>query len=240
MEGHCFDALTGVTSLAHLRLDEAAVLPDSLHQLTWLRSLHISALERMEGGLMVGLEQALPALQRLTALALMGVPPWRPGLMGALGGLPRLQRLAVCHEWEGYGGRSGRGTLPPADLAAPACLSRLTTLGMDGDLLLRNPHLLEAAAQLQHLWLMGRGMRRAGYGRPWRRFKAWAQQHTPLRSLSLSPSYNSLGYVPSDIAAYQWRDLLALQRQRPGLVLHDWDSDASEDVLWQPFFAEAA
>ena len=242
MESDSFGALTGVTSLQHLALDHA-LLPDSLHQLAWLRSLHIEAMER-EGGVMPGLEEALPALRHLTALALCFVPLWRPGLMAALDARPRLRRLVVCSMWDGYSSDCGhRNRLPPANLPVLPLLGQLEAFGSDGDLLLRNPQLLEAAPQLQHLWLMGHAMRRHCYERAWRRFIRWAQHQQQLRSISLRPSYDGFPAVPFDITGDQWDDLLALLQHRPEVVLHNCPSelrDMTMDEMWMPLFAEAA
>ena len=239
MEPDSFGALAALSSLQHLMLTNAC-LPDTLPQLTWLRSLHMEAFERVSSGILPGLEAVLPSLQQLTALALGSVPLWRPGLLAALDALPLLQRLSVACAWEGYGNGPQRGpsTLPQADLPAPAFLGRLTWLGIDGDLLTRNPHLLEAASQLQHLRLLGNGMRLGGYERPFRHLMKLVRQHPQLRSLSLLPSHNWSGYVEPDVTWFQWRDLLALQRARPDLAFHDSPPGSlSLDEIWGPFFA---
>lgn len=238
MEHEDFAVLPALTSLRHLRLTDALV-PGSLHSLTWLRSLHMEALERQEG-LLPGLEAALPALQQLTALALGSVPLWRPGLLDALNALPRLQRLAVACAWDGYDDEEGSSsTLPPDDLPVLPFLRRLSWLGIDGDLLMRNPHLLSAASRLQHLWLLGDSMRRSGYGRSWRHLMKQARQHPQLRSISLRPSCNWQGYVEPNLAWYQWHALQALSRACPHITFHDYPfKGMTIDELWLPFFAD--
>ncbi|PRW57145.1 ras suppressor 1 isoform X1 [Chlorella sorokiniana] len=234
-----FGALAELTSLRHLMLTNAC-LPDSLYRLTWLRSLHMDAFERQQG-LLPGLEGTLPALQQLTALALGDVPLWRPGLVAALGALPHLHRLSLASAWRGYSGRlhGGKRTLPPADMPAPAFLGRLTWLGLDADLLVRNPHLLAAATQLQHLWLLGDGLQRGAYSQPWRRLMKLVRQHPRLRSVSLRPSHDSCGYVEPVVTCSQRRDLEALQRTHPHLTFNDYPATPmSLDDLWLPFFAE--
>lgn len=240
-----FEALRDMTSVRHLVL-KVPLVPRCLRQLTWLRSLHIEAAQPEEAGVLSArLQRALPALQHLTALALCCVPLWRPSLMAALDALPRVRRLVACAAWDVYSSDgSRRSTLPPENLPALPFLSRLETLGSNGDLLLRNPQLLEAATQLQHLWVMGGGRQRDGYELAWQRFIQWAQQQQQLRSISLGPAYDWSGPVPFDIAGDQWRGLIALSQHLPDVVLHgcppDLTNRTSIDDMWMPLFADAA
>jgi hypothetical protein len=235
-DAEALNVLTQLTSMRHLALNNT-VLPTAMADITWLRSLRILDSSRCRSA---DLPAALPALQQLTALALGYVRLWQPGLIAALEQLPRLQRLVVCYVPDDAASSSGRMDWPgPADLPAPAFLGRLTWLGLDADLLVRNPHLLAAAAQLQHLWLMGRCGCSPRHKHAWQQLLEAAAQLPRLQRISLRPSRGSRAYAYRPLEPHQREDLEALQRQRPGLVVDEskFQPVTNNDDLWMPFFS---
>lgn len=224
------NAMTQLTSMRHLALNNTA-LPTALSQLTWLHSLRVLDGPRDR---CAALPAALPALQQLTALVLGFVRLWQPGLVAALDQLPHLQRLVVCYVPPDEHG------LAPQDLPPPAFMARLAWVGLDADLLVRNPHLLAAAAQLQHLWLMGRCGCSPRHRQQWQQLVEAVGQLPQLRRISLRPSRGSRAYAYRPLEQHQRDDLAALQCRRRGLVCDEskFQPVTSNDDLWLPFFSD--
>ncbi|KAL4428046.1 hypothetical protein ABPG75_002135 [Micractinium tetrahymenae] len=153
------DALSGLHPLEHLAIQLSAVPTGAtLGSLTQLRALSLHpdfGLEEAgeqegdgEQGFAGSLEAALPQLQNLEALALVGLP-LTAGMCTALGGsLRHLRCLVLCSTPEGEG-PAGSG-LPPQ-----ACLRRLHCLAVDCKVALAHVEDLRAASQLHRLAMLG-------------------------------------------------------------------------------------
>lgn len=237
--------LPALTSLRHLQLVSCpGVLPDCVSQLIWLRSLHLGSqdweldFEENEESDLHAATFALWQLQGLTALALTGLDyaSYDCLIASALNSLMKLRRVCVCTP------ERGGLELAPAGLSAShAWLRRVSWLGLDWQVLLANPQLLEAAAALHTLWIMGSCAGGGQHRRAWRTLWRWAGQAPALRRLQLQPSVADFFWssnLPNPDESVR-HGLAALARQRPQLTCsiaaYD-DSDDDPKHMWEAFF----
>ncbi len=235
-DAEALNVLTELRSMQHLALNNT-VLPTAMRDITWLRSLRILDSSRFRSA---DLPAALPALQQLTAIALGYVRLWQQGLVAALDQLPCLQRLVVCFVPDTTASSSRMEWPGLPDLPPPAFLCQLEWLGLDADLVMRNPHLLAAATQLRQLWLMGHCGCSPRHKAQWQQLLEVAGELPRLQRISLRPSRGSRAYWYHPLEQHQREELEALQRRR-GLAVDEWmklRAVTNNDELWGPFFSD--